>query len=431
MSVTKLNVSQQKANVGRCGTVKIYPPAVEGGIGVVVTPVGNIVNTASSVTSGLQEGIDYAYNNGCNLYIVGGNEPIALASTAGPTSGAVVYQCGTTVQFRPMQGGWIFAEPCTFNWGYSANYTAMQFDTMLMADINMKGCQLVNGGSGVTLKFKPTNPAPSDTLFGVGMQGVFECFSVVNINTNTAAVASVPLIEMDASGGPITYSRFSIDEPNASGIALRVLDPVGSSAFHDNKTYCGFIHGQTGGSNNIVQVGTSTAANTKITNNVWDLFINSSVNTGKGVSTYERTGLYRSLGVVSGVQSYGLFFESGAQGNTAIYTQLSGTNTLASNVNVSAGGALDKNRIIGMNNTGTIQFTITPSGSPYSYQNMTGSELMIILNQTGGGTISDIAIGSLSVNTLSVGSTAGCYMLKPGAYIKVTYTGTITMAGIF
>jgi hypothetical protein len=422
--MTRLSVEQRKRNVGRCGTVVVYPPTVEGGVGVPVAPDGSLISTSSTTTSGLQEAINYAYTNGCDLHIVGGDEPIPVPLTAGPTSGAVVYQLTDTLQFRPMQGCSISSGAVTLNWGVAHADPCVQFDTMLMTDIRLKGTQLVNAGTGVTLLFKPENSAPSDTLFGIGMQATFDCFSVVNIHGTASNIASVPLIEFDATNGPITYSKFYINEPNAGGIALRVKDPGASSAFHDNLVHCQFIHGQVGGTNNVVQIGTSTVANTRITNNVWDLFMNTA-NTGKGVSTYERNGLYRNLGVVSGSQSYGVFFEDGAAGNTVLYNQLSGTNSFTNFV--SAGGALDKNRLVGMAAAGTVQFSITPSGSPYSYQNLTGSDLMVIVS---GGTVSDVAIGSLSVNTISLGVTSGCFMLKPGAYIKVTYSSAPTMAGI-
>lgn len=415
LGTTPLAFQKIRRNAGRCGTVVVLPPTVQDGVGIVIAPDGTLVSTAGTLTSGLQEAINYAYNNGCNLYITGGAEPTHPVGTPGPTGGPVVYQCTATLVLKPMEGFWLFAPSITINVAPSTNTDPGIFvDTALIATVWMPGSQLVYAGRGPAIRFKPTNPAPIDLAFGIGMQLEFRIFSVVNIWTELGHPASdldgVPLIEWDPTLGPITYSDFFFNEPNGSRMAMKIIDPPVGSAFFLCNVTGRFTHGQSG-TGDVVQVGQTLAGGARISLIAWELGIDAT-NTGKGFSTFERNARKMDISTISGAQSYGVYFEPGAAGNTLTAGQLAGVNQLPSGYSV--GGDLGKNQIWGMSAFGPVEFDIVPVlGTPY--QNLMGQQLEIV---SSGGTITGISVGANAGNVAPTGLVAGSFSLKPGMFIK-------------
>lgn len=70
---------------------------------------------------------------------------------------------------------------------------------------------------------------------------------------------------------------------------------------------------------------------------------------------------------------------------------------------------------------------ITPTGSPFVYQNLDNYRETVIIS---GGTVSDISIGRNGVTYYTTGLTSGAFDLDNGDYIQVTYTGAPTMTKI-
>ena len=67
---------------------------------------------------------------------------------------------------------------------------------------------------------------------------------------------------------------------------------------------------------------------------------------------------------------------------------------------------------------------ITPSASPYTYQNTSGFDATVIIT---GGTVSDISFSRDNVTYYSIGALSGMVGLSPNDYLKVTYTVAPTM----
>jgi hypothetical protein len=408
----------------RAGTVMVYPPRVQNGSATAVAPNGTLISCAGSTTSCLQEAENYRYNHGYDMHIVGGNEPSGCSP--GPSCAAVVYNATTTLAFNPMEGANIdsgaFTLNCTFAIGSNP---CLSIDSLEMANISFPGTQIVNAGTGPTILIKPTNPVPLDVAFGIGLFGSVYIFTAVNTHSPASDVAAVPLIDFDSSLGPITYSNFEFDEVNASGIGIRVKDPAVGKGFNANTIKALYIHDQQG-TNPMVSVGQTAVGGSRISLNKWNLFLGFGGQnpTGKGVSTFEQAGLYDLNVGIPGL-SYGLFFETGAAGNTVRAGQITG-GTLQPSAQ-SVGGDCTKNQLINSSATGPIEFSITPPASGSPYTNQTCQPLMIIST---GGTVSDISIGSVAGNVLSTGQTSGAWTLRPGAVIRWTYSVAPSIAGI-
>lgn len=70
---------------------------------------------------------------------------------------------------------------------------------------------------------------------------------------------------------------------------------------------------------------------------------------------------------------------------------------------------------------------ITPSGSPYSYQNLDGYPQNVVVQ---GGTVSKVEYSVDNSTFTDLGVTAGSFRVEPGDYLRVTYTGAPTMTKI-
>lgn len=425
MTPTRHSVDQLKGSIGRGGIVRVYPPLVQDGVGFPEAPNGTRISTSGTTTSGIQEAINYCYLHGYDLHIEGGNDPIPVPGTPGPTAGGIVYQSTTTVNFKPMQGMLVTSGGCTIN---SVPTTptdpGMSFDTALITNVRLYGMQLVYWGTGPALRFKPTNPCQNDLAFNIGMELDFEMFAVVNAHTPTSDVNTVPLIQFDCTLGPIYYSKFNITEPLGSGRLLQVIDPPSGSVFFDNEVILRFAHDQTGGANTLVDIGQTLAGGARISANKWDIFCNSA-NTGKGFATYERSSRQMLISMVSGTQSYAVYFETGAAGNTCQVGQVPGGNLTANGFSI--GGDPQKNQIVGMGLSGPVEFSITPPTSGVPWQNPTFQELTVI---TSGGTVTDILVGALAANVATTGLINGCITIKAGMWVQWNYAVAPTITGI-
>ena len=72
--------------------------------------------------------------------------------------------------------------------------------------------------------------------------------------------------------------------------------------------------------------------------------------------------------------------------------------------------------------------TVTPSGSPYVYQNLLSTDVDIIVS---GGTVTAIDFSRDGITFLLCGLLGGMYRLNPGDRLRVTYAVVPTMKRIF
>lgn len=72
-------------------------------------------------------------------------------------------------------------------------------------------------------------------------------------------------------------------------------------------------------------------------------------------------------------------------------------------------------------------FGLTPSGTPYTYQNTTGAPLGILVS---GGTVLTISISRDGVTFFPAGLLGGMYLLQPDDSVRVTYLVAPTITAI-
>src|SRR5210317_650683 len=272
-------------------TVVVFPP--EAGEARVLKPDGSRLSVTGTTTDGLQEAIDYACGDGTagsgdyDLYIVG-------AEAA--TGGAVVYNLSTTLAFPAMQGKKISSGAITLNFTSAIGTNpCVTFDSCMMVDVRLQGCQIVNGGTGTALVFEPTNSCPLDTNVHQIVDSSFHITTVVNINNSTqtnangAVVRFVPTSGTHASNNGIVNSTFVFDEINQENTAsttagIWIQDSAANKSFANNYIKCQHVHNHTGVG---VQIGTSSAHAANASGNTYHLVSNSNSGTGSDFSVYE------------------------------------------------------------------------------------------------------------------------------------------------
>jgi hypothetical protein len=207
---------------------------VDGGQLVGVDPAGNLIDTAGSTTSGLQELITWAYDHGWDLEIKGG-------TIIAPEWNL---NCTTTVNIPAQQGR-------LMRWGmFNINFPADMGSADGVVFDSQEGCvfywpgQIIYQGSGSALRFMPANPTPLDAVTTITSSRFFigqVCCQ--GAGTPTAVVRFTP-----GSVGATCNSTFQIMEVNGRGqntnpIATHgVLIDESSEGFIDNIVETPFIH---------------------------------------------------------------------------------------------------------------------------------------------------------------------------------------------
>jgi hypothetical protein len=72
-------------------------------------------------------------------------------------------------------------------------------------------------------------------------------------------------------------------------------------------------------------------------------------------------------------------------------------------------------------------FGIPVTGSPFTYQNTTATNLSVVVS---GGTVTVISYSRDGTNFFPVGLLAGMFLVNPGDYLRVTYLTTPTLTAI-
>jgi len=421
--IIKLNGTNrpQTLSNARPDWVKVFPPV--SGVSNVLLPGGTWLDVSASTTSGLQEAITYACGNGTagtaslDLYIVGAEQS---------TGGAVVYNCTTALQFPAMQGRKIRSGACTINFTTAiGSTTCVKFDSAIMLDVDLSGCQIVNGGTGRALEFAPVNGVPLDGgLFGVKalIDSRFHITTVVNINNSTAASANGAVVTFNpaAGGTGINNCTFSFDEINqqntaASTYGIWVINSTLLAPFANNFIKCVHVHNHKGGG---VQIGSSTGI-AGYSNNTWEI----SCSAGTGAATdFNTFGSYDTLLISNDNTNanYGLKLQTNAQANSILGgTLLGSTASYDNSATNKTSNAWYKAQAI------AAPTTITATASPFVYQNTTLNDMLVLIN---GGTLTgNTFLSNDGSSYYDTGATAGSFYLPRGMYIKVTYSAAPTM----
>jgi hypothetical protein len=401
--------------------VKVFPPV--SGASNVLLPNGTWLDVSASTTSGLQEAITYACGDGTagsgslDLYIVGAEES---------TGGAVVYNCTTGIAFPAMQGRKIRSGACTINFTSAISTgTCVTFDSAIMLDVDLSGCQIVNGGIGSALQFAPLNGVPLDGgLFGV--KALIDCrfhiTTVVNINNSTLPSTSGAVVVFNpaAGGTGINNCTFEFDEINqqntaASTIGIFVVNSTSSAPFANNFIKCVHVHNHRGVG---LQIGSTTGI-AGYSNNTWEISCNAASGATEDFNTY---GSFDTLFISNDNTNaqYGLKIQSNAQGNSIFGGTLLGSiasyNNSATN---KTSNAWYKAQAI------AAPTTISVGATPFQYQNTTLNDMLVLVN--GGTLTANTFLSNDGSSYYDTGATSGSFYLPRGMYIQVQYSSAPTM----
>jgi hypothetical protein len=371
----------------------------------------------------LQEAITYACGDGTagsgslDLYIVGAEES---------TGGAVVYNCTTALVFPAMQGRKIRSGAITINFTSAiGSNAAVTFDSGIMVDVDLSGCQIVNNGIGSALQFAPVNGVPLDGgLFGV--KALIDCrfhiTTVVNINNGTLPSTGGAVVKFNpaAGGTGINSCTFSFDEINqqntaASTIGIFVVNSNSGAPFANNFIKCVHVHNHKGVG---LQIGTSTAI-TGYSNNTWEILCNAASGAVEDFNTY---GSFDTLFISNDNTNpqYGLRIQPNAQGNSILGGTLIGSiDSYANDATNKTSNAWYKAQLI------AAPTTITVGASPFIFQNTKLNDMLVLVN--GGTLTANTFLSNDGSSYYDTGATTGSFYLPRGMYIQVTYSVIPTM----
>lgn len=227
-------------------------------------PQGQLVDTSSSTTSGLQEAINYACENGYALNVGGGGVP----STAIIPNDDSTINCTTGIVFPSMQGRTINFNWCTINFTSAVTGPGITFDSCMMVNVNFYG-QIVYAGNQSAVLFKPTSTFVLDGQVGgpaEGQGGIGDCRFY--IHTIAMAGGTNPTVmTLDATTFPVNNTVFEGVEWNGANIAqhgVRILTPASGLGIVGNTFRCNHLHSCSGVS---LMVGSDTNAGNRIYGN--------------------------------------------------------------------------------------------------------------------------------------------------------------------
>lgn len=207
---------------------------------VVLTPEGPLDLTGTT-TEGLQEAIDYITEYGYDLYVYGSpvappNWPPPYASYNGQEP-AIMFLEGPIV-FYPLQKGVIKITDVTLQFGGSVTGAAITFDSIMIADIDFSGSQIVCASAATGVLFVPTNTLPQDASAGgpvITDCRIKMCAVVMPAGSNGIVV--------DCTNGPFIAVDLNISELNAGANGF-LVDPA-THGFINNKIFILDAHSHT------------------------------------------------------------------------------------------------------------------------------------------------------------------------------------------
>ena len=362
-------------------------------------PNGVQISTSGTTTSGLQEAINYATNNGFNLKVYGGGTT---------TVDYGLLYATTTIVFPPMrcmtiefEGVHLECNPTT------ASSPGVTIDSCMIVDFKFNG-EIVYSGTGDALIFRPITGPGVDPLINI----VDSRFYIATVVTTGSATSCV---KYDISSSNITNSYYQFSEINAnddgSGTAtttygIRVIgNDVSSNLFQFNHIVCPHIHG------GLVPfaLGTNATNGANLNNNTIDVNCLTYVNSATGFNCYGANNVGRISATMNGSTSTGINFASSSTRNcfTLKNNATYGNSSLYPTSNQLLLGAP------------WVASTLTPSASPYILQNTDLTNWNINVQS---GTVTGIFLSVDGTTYYDTGVTAGVFPVPQGTYIKITYS---------
>lgn len=399
------------------GSVIMRRATVGSNIWTVLLPDGTLLNIAGSTTQGLQEAITYAWANGYPLLVMGG----------GVVKAGSVYTsqitCSTPLVFPTGWGN------CYHFFGVGLVYTGtasndfITFNSCDFTEVDFHDSQIIYPGTASAVRFNPVNDNGESFAGFTTSKFTFGTIVVVTTLLAPDPTRGIGLrISSPALGLGFTYGNgifinntIHINEINGGLIGLQVDNPGGSgSTFQNNKITAPSIHAQ---GNVGLLVGTSAITNL-IFGNQWDVNI---VSATGSIAASIWSGGTAAGGDIYKINSAGfttgILLNSSAAGNIIISSYLGDATQVTNNATSQTNYIIDSRPIVAA--------AITVTASPFVYQN---KDLRLETVAVNGGTVSLIEISIDNVNFAQVaGATNAAVTLKPGQYVRVTYSVAPTM----
>jgi hypothetical protein len=378
------------------GCVVVYPPPSGTGNGVAIAPDGTLICGPSSIsqTSCLHEADDYRHTH----------EIKSMRVMPAPN-----YALHATWNINPMEGQHLYVDAAALTCDGTITGACVRLDTAELSSIEMPATQIVNLGSGPCLLVKPEGTIP-DIPFGVG-------FGINELKLTSCNGEGIGVV-FDTTNGPIYYNNFEFWEAYTRHPPAMQITASGSapSGFTNNITKATRVGADTTGAP-VVKLGTDATLN--VGGNEWALKIITAQPGYPAVDTWESYGLYNLDIFAHSDPSYAVYFEPGTVANRIVPHQLLGSNVTAGGYSI--GGNVSNNSIdLPVSGLGPRMTGFSPvSGVPW--QNPDFQTETVIVS---GGTVTDISLCTTSGNCITTGQIAGSFLLKPGMFFKVTYTGS-------
>ena len=286
---------------------------------VVLTPEGAL-NTTGTTTEGLQEAIDYATQYGYDLYVFGGpvkppNFPPPYDSFNGQEPAIMFLDSGIT--FYPLQKGVIKILDVTLNFNGGVTGAAITFDSIIIADIDFSGSQIVCAAAATGVLFNPTNYLPNDSAAGIVISDCRIKLCAVVVPAGSTCVS------IDCTTGAFIGVDLNISELN--GGAYGVLVNPATNGFIANKIFVLDSHLQTSAA---LLIGTNATNGVLAYGNSIEFFAQPAVG-GLGIDLWGTGNIIKTTVLSSqGVPAVCIKLESSASQNIIEAGTLQGTVTI-------------------------------------------------------------------------------------------------------
>lgn len=379
----------------------------------IAKPTGGRLSISSTITSGIQEAIDYANQNGYRLAVDGG----WIGSQGKP-----IMSCTGQIKFPARAISRYNFYGCNIWFTGSAATDFIVIETQDQCNLDFGGSQIVHSGvgagNGATVLIKPTLDN------GESFVGVTSSRFNFGVLVAANGLSGIPngtrgyCLVIDTSGyypgyaagsGIIINCGFTAEELNGGINAILIQNPYALNPVRNNRFIFDSIHTQGGTAG--IQIGTSAAAADLIFLNKWDVIIseaNIGISTWSGHS-YNGGDRFEVLGT----GNPGMLLNSTARGHLITTPSTRAAFPITNNSNYKS-----TIRIIQPNDQ-SVKATIAVGASPFVWQNPYGMDANVI---TQGGNVSLISYsgdGGVFTNT---GQTQGVIKVPPGDFLSWTYT---------
>ncbi len=399
---------------------------------VVYGPDGSPLSTPGTTTQGLQEAINYAQLHAVPLFVIGGG--ITPPKTGLPIPSRALSQITCTTPIA-VPTGWancyhFYGVNLLYDVAHGANAALdfFTFDSADMMDWDMHTSQVIYPGNAAAMRFLPAHDNGEDFAGFTASRFRFGTIALTNATTlapesthGTGIRISMPALGLRLANGNGLFdaTEIYVSEINGGQYGIRVDNPGRGSVFSGNRIVAKTIHGQGTAS---VEIGTS-AVDSAIYGNSWDLLVGPEPR-ATGVSTWggspfsgPRWGGDRFLlSVMNGAK--GIVFNSSAANNLVLAGTIStGGSPYVNNAKSQTNVVIDTQPLAAS--------AITITASPFVYQNKNLKPTMVTITA---GEVSAVETSIDGARWIGVATSTNQHMtLKPGQYVRVTYSSLPTM----